>query len=71
MASRNPPQGDRGQKKPGQERGTNLGKGLAGVTSQERRDLAGSGDDAPTKDQSQRPTSGELGAQSGRRDRSH
>ena len=55
----------------GQDRGRNLGKGLAGVTPQERRDLAGSGDDAPTKDQSQRLTSGEQGAERGRKDKSH
>ena len=46
-----------------QGKGKNLGQGLAGITDQERRDLAPSGDDAPTKDQSDRLTSGEQGQQ--------
>ena len=46
-----------------QGKGKNLGQGLAGITDQERRDLASSGDDAPTKDQSDRLTSGEQGQQ--------
>ena len=46
-----------------QGKGKNLGQGLAGITDQERRDLAPSGDDAPTKDQSGRLTSGEQGQQ--------
>lgn len=44
-----------------QGKGKNLGQGLAGITDQERRDLAPSGDEAPTKDQSDRLTSGEQG----------
>lgn len=44
-----------------QGKGRNLGQGLAGIADQERRDLAPSGDDAPTKDQSDRLTSGEQG----------
>ena len=35
-----------------QGKGKNLGQGLAGITDKQRRDLAGRGDDAPTKDQS-------------------
>lgn len=31
--------------------GKNLGQGLAGVNDNQRRDLVGSGDDAPTQDQ--------------------
>jgi len=46
-----------------QGKGKNLGQGLAGVTDQERRDLAPSGDRAPTKDQADRLTSGEQGQQ--------
>ena len=46
-----------------QGKGRTLGQGLAGITDQERRDLAPSGDDAPTKDQSDRLTSGEQGQQ--------
>jgi hypothetical protein len=46
-----------------QGKGKNLGQGLAGITDQERRDLAPGGDDAPTKDQSDRLTSGEQGQQ--------
>jgi hypothetical protein len=34
-----------------QNSGKNLGQGLAGVNDNQRRDLAGSGDDAPTQDQ--------------------
>lgn len=49
-----------------QGKGRNLGQGLAGITDQERRDLAPSGDDAPTKDQSDRLTSGEQGPQTSR-----
>lgn len=49
------------------ETGKNLGQGLGNIRDQQRRDLAGSGDDAPTKDQAGRATSGEQGAQ--RRDR--
>jgi hypothetical protein len=33
------------------DKGKNLGQGLAGITDKQRRDLAGRGDDAPTKDQ--------------------
>ena len=49
-------------------KGKNLGQGLAGITDNDRRDLAPSGDDAPTKDQSGRLTSGEQGQQKGRKD---
>ena len=38
-----------------------LGQGLANIADQDRRDLAPSGDDAPTRDQRDRPTSGEQG----------
>ena len=51
-----------------QGKGKNLGQGLAGITDQERRDLAPSGDDAPTRDQSGRRTSGEQGQQELRKD---
>jgi len=52
-----------------QGKGKNLGQGLAGVTDKERRDLAGSGDDAPTKDQADRFSSGEPAQQKGGNDR--
>ncbi|MFZ5663445.1 MAG: hypothetical protein ACOY9B_12185 [Pseudomonadota bacterium] len=42
--------------------GKNKGQGLANVNDTQRRDLAGSGDRAPTQDQAGRPTSGERGA---------
>ncbi|RPE81926.1 hypothetical protein [Vulcaniibacterium tengchongense] len=42
-------------------KGKNLGRGLANIGDQDRRDLAGSGDKAPTQDQSRRMTSGERG----------
>lgn len=32
-------------------KGKNLGQGLANINDNQRRDLAGSGDDAPTQDQ--------------------
>ena len=51
-----------------QGKGKNLGQGLAGVTDQERRDLSPSGDDAPTKDQAGKRTSGEQGQQVRRED---
>jgi hypothetical protein len=51
-----------------QGKGKNLGQGLAGITDQERRDLARSGENAPTKDQSDRLTSGEQGQQKNRKD---
>ena len=51
-----------------QDKGKNLGQGLAGITDKQRRDLAGRGDDAPTKDQSDRATSGEHGRQKGGKD---
>ena len=44
-----------------QGKGRNLGQGLANITDQDRRDLAPSGDDAPTQDQRDRLTSGEQG----------
>lgn len=47
-------------------KGKNLGQGLAGITDEERRDLAPSGDDAPTEDQSDRLTSGEQGQRKNR-----
>jgi hypothetical protein len=46
-----------------QGKGKNLGQGLAGITDQDRRDLSPSGDDAPTKDQAGKRTSGEQGTQ--------
>lgn len=49
-------------KKRGPEIGKNLGQGLGNIRDQQRRDLAGSGEDAPTRDQEARPTSGEKGA---------
>ena len=42
-------------------KGRNLGQGLANITDQDRRDLAPSGDDAPTQDQRDALTSGEQG----------
>lgn len=51
-----------------QGKGKNLGQGLGNITDQERRDLAPSGDDAPTRDQAGRLTSGEQGQQRNRRD---
>lgn len=51
-----------------QGKGKNLGQGLAGITDKERRDLAPSGNDAPTKDQADRLTSGEQGQQKNRQD---
>ena len=36
---------------PSQNKGKNLGQGLSGITDQQRRELAGTGDDAPTQDQ--------------------
>ena len=51
-----------------QGKGKNLGQGLAGITDQQRRELAGSGDDAPTKDQSDRLTSGKGGQQQNSKD---
>ena len=47
------------------DKGKNLGQGLAGVTSTERRDLAGRGDKAPSKDQEDLVTSGEQGDAAG------
>ena len=60
--------GDRDRKQ--HDIGKNLGQGLGNVTDEQRRDLAGSGDDAPTKDQAARQTSGERGAARGDEDRS-
>ena len=57
------PTSDQRDKDRGQDKGRNPGQGLAGVTDQERRDLAGSTDDAPTRDQASRPTSGGPRAQ--------
>lgn len=42
-------------------KGRNLGQGLANITDEDRRDLAPSGDDAPTQDQHDKLTSGEQG----------
>jgi hypothetical protein len=39
------------QNTPSQNRGKNLGQGLSGITDRQRRELAGTGDDAPTQDQ--------------------
>ena len=36
---------------PSRNKGKNLGQGLSGITDQQRRELAGTGDDAPTQDQ--------------------
>ena len=36
---------------PSHNKGKNLGQGLSGITDQQRRELAGTGDDAPTQDQ--------------------
>lgn len=51
----------RNEREHDQGKGRNLGQGLANITDQERRDLAPSGDDAPTQDQRDRPTSAEQG----------
>lgn len=51
-----------------QRKGKNLGQGVAGITDQERRNLSHSGEEAPTKDQSDRLTSGEQGQQRNRQD---
>lgn len=40
------------------DRGKNLGQGLANITDKQRRDLAGTGDDAPTEDQRRPERSG-------------
>jgi hypothetical protein len=42
-------------------KGRNTGQGLGNITDVDRRDLAPSGDDAPTRDQADRLTSGERG----------
>ena len=52
-----------------QGKGRNLGQGLANITDQDRRDLAPSGDDAPTQDQRDVLTSGEQGEATGDRNR--
>lgn len=44
-----------------QGKGRNRGQGIANVTDEQRRDLAPSGDDAPTEDQRDKLTSGEQG----------
>jgi hypothetical protein len=54
-----------------QGKGKNLGQGLAGITDRERRDLAPGGDDASTKDQSDRLTSGEQSQQKNRPGEKH
>lgn len=56
-------------KRQGHDTGRNLGQGLGNITDEQRRDLAGSGDDAPTQDQRARPTSGEQGARQADRQR--
>jgi hypothetical protein len=43
------------------DKGKNLGSGLGNITDKDRRDLAGRGDDAPTKDQAQASQSAGLG----------
>lgn len=45
------------------DKGKNLGQGLANITDKQRRDLAGTGDDAPTQDQRREPRSGHQNAQ--------
>lgn len=42
-------------------KGRNLGQGLANINDNQRRDLAGSGDDAPTQDQRGTVTSDRKG----------
>lgn len=42
-------------------KGKNLGQGLANINDNQRRDLAGSGDDAPTQDQRGIVTSDQKG----------
>jgi hypothetical protein len=42
------------------DKGKNLGRGLGNITDKDRRDLAGRGDDAPTKDQAQASQSAGL-----------
>lgn len=44
-----------------QGKGRNLGQGVANLTDEQRRDLAPSGDEAPTEDQRGKLTSGERG----------
>lgn len=53
------PRSDAREDNPG--KGRNLGQGLANITDEDRRDLAPSGDDAPTQDQQDKLTSGERG----------
>jgi len=53
----------RSEREHNQGKGKNLGQGLANISDQDRRDLAPSGDDAPTQDQRDKLTSGEQGHQ--------
>jgi hypothetical protein len=52
-----------------QNSGKNLGHGLGGVNDNPRRDLAGSGDEAPTQDQRETVTSDQKGRQNSSDDR--
>ena len=52
-----------------QNSGKNRGQGLAGVNDNQRRDLAGSGDDAPTRDQRDIVTSDQKGRRDASNDR--
>lgn len=49
---------DSDQQQRSHDRGKNLGQGLGNITDKQRRDLAGTGDDAPTKDQRRAERSG-------------
>jgi hypothetical protein len=46
---------------PSQNKGKNLGQGLSGVNDQQRRELAGTGDDSPTQDQREAGQEGSAG----------
>ena len=56
-------------KRQGHDTGRNLGQGLGNITDRQRRELAGSGDDAPTEDQRTAPASSERGARDADRKR--
>ena len=56
-------------KRQGHDTGRNLGQGLGNITDRQRRELAGSGDDAPTQDQRSRPTPDDRGTRDA--DRQH
>lgn len=57
---------DKGKASGSQNKGKNLGQGLAGVNDNQRRDLAGK--NPPTKDQAGLRTSGEQGRGGGETD---